>query len=61
MRNKINGYLGIFIGLVLLSWLGYNYLIEMLPEVADKNPILPLILSFTSIYFGIKYLKKSES
>ena len=61
MRNKINGYLGIFIGISLLSWLGYNYFIEMLPAAEGKNPIPALIISILSLYFGIKYLKKESN
>ncbi len=60
MRNKINGYLGLFMGMGLLSWIGYNYFVEMLPAAQGKNPIPPLLLSAICIYFGIKYLKKSR-
>ncbi len=61
MRYKISGYLGILFGIVMLSWIGYNYLIEMLPAAKGKNPIGALVLSGISLYFGVKYLKKSKN
>jgi len=58
MRNKINGFLGIFMGLGLLGWIGYNYFIEMLPAAEGKNPVVPLIVACVSLYLGVKYLRK---
>jgi len=60
MRRKINGYLGIFIGLGLLSWIGYNYFIEMLPAAEGKSPVPALLVSVVSIYFGVKYLRAEK-
>jgi len=60
MRYKINGYLGIAFGVAMLGWIGYNYFIEMLPAAKGKNPIGALALAGLSLYYGVKYLKKSK-
>jgi len=52
--SKLFGLVMLVFGLVLLSWIGYNFLIEMQPEAQGRNPLIPFILSVILIVVGAK-------
>ena len=55
--KKVLGVLVSLLGVLLLSWIGYNFLIERLPETQGRSPIVPLILSVGFIYVGVKWIR----
>jgi len=52
--KKIFGWILIFFGLGMLTWVGYNLFIEMLPAAEGKSPIYPIVIGILFIYAGIK-------
>ena len=57
MRNKLNGYGGIFLGISLFAWVGYNYFIDMTSHAMGKNPLFALVLATVLLGLGIAKLK----
>ena len=56
MLKKIIGAIEILFGLVILGWVGYNYIIEMQPATKGLNPIVALLFSSAAIYTGINWV-----
>lgn len=56
MLKKILGAIDLLFGIVILGWVGYNYLIEMQPAARGFNPIVALSFASGAIYFGLKWL-----
>ena len=57
MRNKLNGYGGIFLGLFLFGWVGYNYFLDTTSHAMGKNPLFALALASVLLGLGIAKLK----
>ena len=61
MIRKTFGVLAFLIGVTILAWIGYNYLIEMQPAAEGRNPIPALLFSAAAIFVGIKmFLGKKQ-
>ncbi len=60
MFKKMLGFITLVLGVLLLGWIGYNYLIEMQLEAAGRNPVLPLIVSACFIFYGQKWLREEK-
>ena len=60
--KKVAGAFMLLLALVLLGWIGYNFLVEMQPEAQGRSPLSPLLFSAALIYVGVKWLrgKKAE-
>lgn len=56
MLKKIIGAIDLFIGILILIWVSYNYLVEMEPAAKGFNPIFPLLFATGAIYFGFRWL-----
>jgi hypothetical protein len=54
------GIIFLFVGVIIIAWIGYNFLIETQPEAVDGSLWGALILSSFSIFYGIKSLRCHE-
>jgi hypothetical protein len=54
--KRICGFFIFLIGLTILGWIAYNYLVEMQPTARGKNPLLALIFSGGAIFVGAAWL-----
>jgi hypothetical protein len=54
--KRIFGFFILLIGLAILGWIAYNYLVEMQPSARGRSPLPPLIFSTAAIYVGGKWL-----
>jgi hypothetical protein len=46
----------LLIGLSILGWIAYNYLVEMQPSARGRSPLPALVFSAAAIYVGGKWL-----
>lgn len=51
----------ILFGITLLVWVGYNLLVERLPETEGKNPLPAIALGIGAIGVGIVRVRKKQS
>ncbi len=52
------GGLLVLLGVGLLAWLGYNFLIEMQPAAEGRNPIPPTVFAVAMIGIGITRIRR---
>jgi hypothetical protein len=57
MAKRIMGGIIILMGVSLLGWIGYNFLIERLPETQGRSPVVPFFVSMGMIYVGVKWVR----
>ena len=54
--KRIFGFFILLIGLGILGWIAYNYLVEMQPAARGRSPLPALVFSAAAIYVGGKWL-----
>ena len=54
--KRIFGCLILLIGLSILGWIAYDYLVEMQPEARGRTPLPALVFSAATIYVGARWL-----
>lgn len=54
--KKIVGLCILVIGIGLLSWVAYNYLVEMQTQARGRNPLPALVFSAAAIFVGGSWL-----
>ena len=54
--KKLFGLLILLIGVSILGWIAYNYLVAMQPEARGRNPLPAVIFSGAAIWIGGKWL-----
>ena len=59
--KRIFGLLIFLIGLSILGWIAYNFLVQMQPEARGRNPLPALIFSGAAIYVGARWLFAKRS
>lgn len=57
MVRKLFGGLVLLMGVALLSWIVFNFLIQMQPEAKELNPIPAIVVGATFIFIGTKWLR----
>lgn len=55
--KRIAGAFILLMGVVLGGWMFYNLFIHRLPETQGRPIIPPLLLCFSFIYVGVKWLR----
>ena len=48
--KRIPGVFVLFLGLCLAGWIGYNLLLERLPETQGRNPLPGIIMSAVFLF-----------
>ena len=54
--KRIFGGFILLIGLGILGWIAYNYLVEMQPHARGRSPLQALVFSSAAIFVGGKWL-----
>jgi hypothetical protein len=54
--KRIFGCLILLVGLTILGWIAYNYLVEMQPAARGRSPLPALVFSGAAIFVGGKWL-----
>jgi hypothetical protein len=54
--KRVFGFFILLIGVGILGWIAYNYLVAMQPEARGRNPLPALIFSGAAIYVGGRWL-----
>jgi hypothetical protein len=54
--KRIFGCFILLIGLSVLAWIAYNYLVEMQPEARGRNPLPAIVFSAAAVYVGARWL-----
>ncbi len=57
MFKRVIGGLMLLLGVIQLGWIGYNVLIERLPETQGRSPILPTLFGIGLLYVGFTWVK----
>jgi len=59
--RRILGVLALTIGASVLTWMAYNYLIEMQPQARGRNPIPPLVFSAFMLFVGVMWIRGKKA
>lgn len=54
--KRIFGCFILLIGLSILGWIAYNFLVEMQPEARGRSPLPALVFSAAAIYVGARWV-----
>lgn len=54
--KRILGAVILLIGINILGWVAYNFLVQMQPESEGRNPLPAFIFSAGAIYVGSRWL-----
>ena len=57
MVKRIAGAFVFLLGVVLLCWLGYNFLVERQPESRAVNPLPAILFTIGFLYVGQKWMR----
>ncbi len=58
--KRIWGVFVFLFGLALAAWVGYNLLIERLPETKGMNPLPAIVLSAACLFVGYKRIRGQQ-
>ena len=57
MMKRVGGGIMLFLGVVLLGWIGYNLFIEMQPQAQGRSPIGPSLFALTLTGVGFQWVR----
>jgi hypothetical protein len=54
--KKLLGLIMVLLGIVLGGWVGYNLLVQRLPEAQGKSPIPAIVFTVALLAVGCKWI-----
>jgi len=57
MLKRIAGVFMLMLGVILVCWIGYNFLVEQLPEAQGRSPLPALGFSAALFYVGFNWVR----
>lgn len=57
MLRRAAGAVVLMLGTTILLWVGYNFLVERLPETRGRNPLPALLFVVACFYVGLGWIR----